>query len=209
MHQACPGMKEYELMSIVHHKALAQGGCPDFPIIVTKNGHILHNHGYENVINKDELILCDAGAENAMHYSGDLIRTFPASKTFTARQRMLYHIVLNAQQAAVDHLPPGVPFIEVHQVASRALVDGLISIGLMKGDPAEAVKEGAHTLFFQCGLGHLMGLDTHDMENLGEEYVGYSPQQKRSNTFGLKPLRLGRPLQLDLSLPLSPVFILF
>lgn len=195
MRTAKPGMKEYEVMSGVHQKALEHGCQIAFPIILTVDGQTLHNHYHGNTIREDDVILCDAGAEKNRGYAGDMTRTFPAGETFSGIQRDLYQIVLSSQQAAIDALNPGVPFKEVHLTAGRVLVEGLKELGLMKGDPEDAVREGAHTLFFQCGLGHMMGLDVHDMENLGEEYVGYTEEEPKATEFGLKSLRLGRALE--------------
>lgn len=195
MHSAEPGMKEYEVMSRVHQKALEQDCHIAFPIILTVDGQTLHNHYHGNTIREGDVILCDAGAEKKKGYAGDMTRTFPAGERFSGIQRSLYEIVLASQQAAIDELRPGVKFKEVHLAASKVLVEGLKEIGLMKGNVEDAVREGAHTLFFQCGLGHMMGLDVHDMENLGEEYVGYTAEEPKSTEFGLKSLRLGRSLK--------------
>jgi Xaa-Pro aminopeptidase len=192
---AQPGMNEYEVMSRVHQKALEQNCQIAFPIILTVNGQTLHNHYHGNMIQEDDVILCDAGAEKNLGYAGDMTRTFPAGKEFTGLQRSLYEIVLKSQQAAIDVLEPGIRFKNIHLKAGKVLVEGLKDMGLMKGNPEDAVREGAHTLFFQCGLGHMMGLDVHDMENLGEEYVGYTQKEPKSSEFGLKSLRLGRKLE--------------
>lgn len=141
------------------------------------------------------MVLCDAGAETSMGYSGDMTRTFPAGQQFTTQQAELYQIVLDAHNAAKNALKPGVAFKDIHILACEKLFDGLKSVGLTKGDTKEAVNQGAHTQFFQCGLGHLMGLDVHDMENLGEQYVGYTPNLLKSKEFGLKSLRLGKELE--------------
>lgn len=193
MRAAKPGMKEYEVMSRVHQKALEQNCQIAFPIILTVEGQTLHNHYHGNTIEPDDVILCDAGAEKSMGYAGDMTPTFPAGAAFSGIQRNFYQIVLNAQQAAIDELRPGVP--EIHFTASRTLVEGLKDLGLMQGNVEDAVREGAHTLFFQCGLGHMMGLDVHDMENLGEAYVGYTEDEPKATEFGLKSLRLGRALE--------------
>ena len=199
-----PGMKEYEVMSRVHQKALEQNCNIAFPIILTADGQTLHNHSHDNTIQEDDVILCDAGAENSMGYAGDMTRTYPAGKGFSNLQRTFYEIVLKAQEAAIAALKPGVQFKEIHFIAAKALVEGLKAMGLMKGSADEAVREGAHTLFFQCGLGHMMGLDVHDMENLGEEYVGYTPDRPKSSEFGLKSLRLGRVLKPGFVVTIEP-----
>lgn len=195
MRAARPGMSEYEVLSHVQQKALEKNAGLAFPVILTVNGHILHNHYHGNTIEEGDVILCDAGAENQAGYAGDMTRTFPAGEAFTPLQRDLYNIVLEAELTAAKALKPGRPFKEVHFIAARKITEGLKDLGLMKGNVEDAVKEGAHTLFFQCGLGHMMGLDAHDMENLGEEYVGYTEEEPQSKEFGLKSLRLGRELE--------------
>ncbi|MDR0765505.1 MAG: aminopeptidase P family protein [Odoribacteraceae bacterium] len=189
-----PGMKESEIAAAVTAVALRDGGQLAFPVIATTNGQILHNHYHGNTCREGQLFLLDAGAENAMHYAGDLSSTFPVGRRFTAPQRVIYDIALRAHRAAVDALAPGVPFKDVHFAAAAAIVEGMKEIGLMRGDTMEAVMAGAHAIFFPCGTGHMMGLDVHDMENLGETWVGYNGYPK-STHFGLKSLRLARPLE--------------
>ena len=189
-----PGMKECEIAAAVTVVALQNGGQLSFPVIATINGQTLHNHYHGNILHEGQLLLLDAGAENGMHYSGDLSSTIPVSKHFTEQQKTIYQIALQAHQAAVAALRPGIPFKEVHLIAARTIAEGMKSIGLMKGDPDEAARSGAYALFFPCGLGHMMGLDVHDMENLGEVWVGYNGQPK-STQFGFKSLRLARPLE--------------
>jgi Xaa-Pro aminopeptidase len=151
-----------------------------------------------------QMALCDAGAENAMHYAGDMTRTFPVGRQFTSLQKEMYQIVLSAQEAAIAALKPGVLFRDVHFLAAEKLVEGLKAVGVMKGDVKEAVAAGAHTMVFQCGLGHMMGLDVHDMEDLGEQYVGYTDELKKSTEFGLKSLRLGRALEPGFVVTIEP-----
>jgi Xaa-Pro aminopeptidase len=174
--------------------ALAAGGQLSFPVIMTINGQTLHNHYHGNTLKRGDMVLCDCGAETALHYAGDLSSTFPVDRRFTSRQKEIYQISLLAHEAALAQLAPGVPFREVHFAACRTLINGLKDINLMKGDTEEALALGAHAMFFPCGTGHMMGLDVHDMEDLGEVYVGYDGQQK-STLFGLKSLRLARPME--------------
>jgi Xaa-Pro aminopeptidase len=189
------GMTEAQLAGALQGIAISGGGNLAFPTILTVNGQVLHNHYGPTVMREGRLAICDAGAENAMHYAGDMTRTFPVGKRFTSRQREMYDIVLRAQETAAQALRPGVLFRDVHALAARVLVEGLKEAGVMKGDPGEAVAAGAHTIVFQCGLGHMMGLDVHDMEDLGEEYVGYTETMKKSKEFGWKSLRLARALE--------------
>ena len=204
MQYARPGMKEYEVVAKVQEAAYTEGGSLSFPIILTVNGETLHNHYHSNTIRDGQMILCDAGAENDMHYAGDMTCTFPVGKKFTTKQKEIYEIVLHTHQTAVSLLKPGVLYRDIYIKACETLVEGLKSVNLMRGDAAEAVAAGAHAMFFQCGLGHMMGLDVHDMENLGEEYVGYTDTLKKSTQFGIKSLRLGRALETGFILTVEP-----
>ncbi len=204
MTEAKPGMKEFELLGLVTGEALSLGGSLSFPPIITIDGQILHNHNYSNTLEKGKMLLGDFGAESAMNYAGDITRTIPVGSRFTDNQREIYQIVLNAYQAAVAALKPGIRFKEVHLLACRTLAEGLKDLGLMKGNLDDAVSQGAHALFFQCGLGHMMGMDVHDMEDLGEEYVGYTEELKKSTQFGLKSLRLGKELEKGFVITIEP-----
>jgi Xaa-Pro aminopeptidase len=192
---ARPGMTEKELAGKLQSIAIGQGGDISYPIILTVNGEILHTHARDLAIQEGQLGLCDAGAETAMRYCGDLTRTIPVGKQFTSIQKEMYEIVLHAQKSAIAACKPGVLFKDVHTLACTKLLEGLKQVGVVKGDPEEAVAHDVHTLFFQCGLGHMMGMDVHDMENLGEQYVGYTEDLKKGTTFGWKSLRLGRALE--------------
>jgi len=198
------GMTEAEIAGKIHGIAIAAGGNLSFPTILTINGQVLHIGYSQSVLHLGNLVLCDCGAETDMHYAGDLTRTFPVGKTFTTIQKDIYAVVLEAHQAAVGMLKPGVLFRDIHLFACEKLTRGLQQLGLMKGDIEESVAQGAHALFFPCGLGHMMGLDTHDMENLGEKYVGYTDEITQSTQFGLKSLRLGRALEKGFVLTVEP-----
>lgn len=196
MKMAKPGITELNLASAIQELASNAGGNLAYQTIMTINGHILHNHDYSHTLKEGQLILNDSGAETAMGYAGDLTRTFPVGKKFTSIQKDLYNIVLNSFHDASRLLKASERYMNVHLQASKTLVEGLKGMGLMKGDADEAVAAGAHTLFFQCGTGHMMGLDVHDMEDLGEQYVGYTPTEKKNTQeFGLKSLRLGKALE--------------
>ncbi len=199
-----PGMKEYEIVAAVHQEAINGGGDLSFPIILTVNGETLHNHYHGKTITDGQMILCDAGAETDLHYAGDMTRTFPVGKSFSQKQKEIYQIVLNAHLSAVSMLKPGVMYKDVYIRASEIIFDGLKGLGITKGDPAEAVQAGAHAMFFQCGLGHMMGLDVHDMEDLGEQYVGYDESIQKSTQFGMKSLRLGKKLEDGYVLTVEP-----
>lgn len=187
------GLKEYEVASVVSATAQGRGCTLSFPVICTVHGETLHNHNYSNRLTKNDLLLIDAGAELPNGYCGDLTTTVAVSGRLTSRQKDVYRIVMEAYYNAVAILKPGIPFRSAYNEASRTIVEGMKSLGLMKGDAEEAVAAGAHAMFFQCGLGHVMGLDVHDMENLGEVWVGYNGEPK-STQFGLKSLRLSRPI---------------
>jgi Xaa-Pro aminopeptidase len=191
-----PGITEYELVAKAIETAQAANSRLGYPAIITTYGQTLHTHYYGNTLQEGRMVLSDIGAENAMHYGGDLTRTFPVGKTFTNQQSELYEVVLAAMDHAISMLKPGARYKDIHLAACKKLVEGLKQVGLMKGDADEAVATGAHTMFFQCGLGHMLGMDTHDMEDLGEQYVGYTDTlKKETEAFGLKSLRLGRELE--------------
>lgn len=197
------GMKEYEVAAALEAVAQANGCRISFPTITTVCGQTLHNHFHGNTIKEGDMVLIDAGAETEMGYCGDMSSTVCAGKKFTARQKEIYDIQVASHLAAVNALKPGVAFKDVYELSCQVICDGLKGLGIMKGDPAEAVAAGAHAMFFPCGLGHMMGLDVHDMENLGEVWVGYNGQPK-STQFGRKSLRLARPLEPGFVLTIEP-----
>ncbi|KGE12337.1 aminopeptidase P family protein [Sphingobacterium deserti] len=200
-----PGMMERDIANAIQHHAANHGSPLAYPPIVTVHGEILHNSYKLNILKQGDMLLNDSGAETALGYAADLTRTFPVGANFTTQQRELYDVVLHSFYAARELLSPEITFKEVHLSACERLVEGLIALGLMKGDPKEAVRQHAHTLFFQCGLGHMMGLDVHDMEDLGEQYVGYTEEEpKDTRTFGLKSLRLGKKLAPGFVLTVEP-----
>jgi len=203
MQNVRPGLLESDIVSEVERIAKKSGGNTSFPTIGTKRGEILHNHYHGNQLIEGDMFLLDCGAETAMGYAGDLSSTMPASASFTERQRDIYNITLSSHNASIEMLKPGILFKDIYYQACRVIVDGLKDLGLMKGETNEAVQLGAHALFFPCGLGHQMGLDIHDMEDLGEEYVGYDGEPK-SKQFGLKSLRLAKPLVSGMVLTIEP-----
>lgn len=198
-----PGMKEYEVVAALEAVATANGCSLSFPTIATINGQTLHNHYHGNTVKPGDMLLVDAGAETAMGYAGDMSSTICADKKFTDRQKTIYDIQVASHLAAVEALRPGVPFLDVYELSAAVICQGLKDLGIMKGDPREAVVAGAHAMFFPCGLGHMMGLDVHDMENLGEVWVGYDGKPK-STQFGRKSLRLARPLEPGFVLTIEP-----
>lgn len=204
MAQARAGMRESELVGLVEGMAISEGGRVGYSVIMTVNGQTLHNHHYGNTLRPGQLLLGDFGAETALRYTGDITRTFPVDKTFTAQQREIYEVVLAAETQAIAALRPGQAYRDVHLLAAKVIATGLKDAGLMQGDVDEAVAAGAHALFFPHGLGHALGLDVHDMEGLGEDHVGYDEQVQRSSQFGLRSLRLGRALPAGFVLTVEP-----
>lgn len=194
MREAKPGMVEAEITGKVHGVAVSSGGDLAYPIILTVNGQNLHNHNHHNIIKEGQLLLGDFGAESTGVYSGDITRTFPVAKRFTEQQKEIYELVLKAEMACIEASKPGVTYTSVHLLASEIMAKGLIDLGLMKGNVKDAVEAGAHALFFPHGLGHSIGIDVHDMEDLGEAYVGYDAHTTRSTQFGMKSLRFGKSL---------------
>jgi Xaa-Pro aminopeptidase len=171
MAMARPGLSESDIAAEVERIALARGRGTSFPVIATVHGETLHNHYHGNTLKSGDLFLLDAGAETTRGYAGDLSSTFPVATRFTERQKTIYDIALASYRAAVDTIAPGVKNLDVHLNAARVIAAGMKDLGLMKGDTEEAVAAGAHAMFFPCGTGHMMGLDVHDMEDLGEVYV--------------------------------------
>ena len=197
------GMKECEVAAALEAVAQANGCGLSFPTIATVCGQTLHNHYHGHTVKPGDMLLVDAGAETEMGYAGDMSSTIPADSKFTTRQKDIYDIQVAAHEAAVAALRPGIPFVDVYELSCKVIMEGLKDLGFVKGDPMEAVKAGAHAMFMPCGLGHMMGLDVHDMENLGEVYVGYDGQPK-STEFGRKSLRLGRKLEPGFVLTIEP-----
>lgn len=189
-----PGMYEYEVVAEMNRVAQAANCELSFATIATINGQTLHNHYYGNKVKPGDLFLIDAGAEVESGYAGDMSSTIPADKTFTACQREIYEIQNAMHLESVKALRPGIPYMKVYELSAHVMVEGLKSLGLMKGNAEDAVHEGAHALFYPHGLGHMMGLDVHDMENLGEIWVGYNGEPK-SMQFGRKSQRLAIPLE--------------
>lgn len=199
-----PGVRERDIYAFAEAYAYALGHGTSFASIFSVNGEKLHNPFHENIMKSGQLALFDSGAESLNHYASDITRTFPVNGKFSNFQKDIYIAVLNANLNAIKNIKPGVPYKDIHKIAANTIVEHLIELNLMKGDPTTAVEEGAHALFFPHGLGHMLGLDVHDMEGLGESLVGYSDDIKRSEQFGLKYLRLAKPLQPGFVLTVEP-----
>ncbi len=198
------GFMEQEIAGVMEGIALSQGCRTAFPPIVTINGQILHNHDHGNLLSRGRLLVVDMGAETPLHYASDITRTIPVGGKFNMRQKAIYEIVLEGQETAIRSIKPGITFREIHLKTARTMASRLKEIGLMKGDSEEAVDKGAHALFFPHGLGHHMGLDVHDMEDLGENHVGYDESVKRSDQFGLAYLRMAKKLEPGYVLTVEP-----
>jgi Xaa-Pro aminopeptidase len=190
-----PGIFEYEVAGAMEGIAVSSGVRLAFPAIFSIHGEIMHNPYHGNVLKTGDLVVNDSAAESPIHYASDVTRTIPVGGRFSPRQKEIYTIVLAAQEKAIAAAAPGVEWREVHRLTSVALMEGLRELGVVKGDPREAVAAGAHTLFFPCGVGHMMGLDVHDMEPLGEEYVGYTDTIRRNPEFGWRSLRLAKAVE--------------
>ena len=199
-----PGVVEQEVVGAMEGLALTHGRRLAYPSIFTSRGEILHNHDHSVKLEGGELIVNDTGANSPIGYASDITRTIPVGGRFSGLQAELYDLVLDAQTRAIAAVAPGVPYRDVHELACRTMVEGMKQLGFMRGDAAEAVQAGAHAIFFQCGTGHMMGLDVHDMEGLGEDDVGYGEGYSRSTLFGHKSLRLARPLQPGFVVTIEP-----
>jgi Xaa-Pro aminopeptidase len=204
MKMSKPGVYERQVASAMEAVVLSHGSSLSFPTIFSIHGETLHNHSYDNQMQAGDMAVNDSGAESPLHYASDITRTIPVSGKFSQKQKEIYAVVLNAQEKAIEAVKPGVEFREIHLLACKVLASGLKDLGLMKGDIEQAVQAGAHTLFFQCGLGHMLGLDVHDMEALGEEYVGYTETIKRNPEFGFKSLRLAKALEPGFVITVEP-----
>jgi len=195
LHSLEPGWTEKAAADYVLSRASAMGLELSFATIATCRGAVLHNSPTGYAATAGDTFLLDAGLEMPSGYAGDLTTTFPVGPRFGTQAKAIYEVLLHAFGAATAALAPGVRFIDVHRRACLAIAEGLMSLGLMRGDPHEAVEAGAHALFFPHGLGHQIGLDVHDMEGLGEDYVGYGDELRRSDQFGLHSLRLAKTLK--------------
>jgi len=204
MQNAVPDRTEGYLNGLVQAIAIEKGNGLSYPSIITINGQYLHNHEHGNLLEEGKLLIGDFGANSSHWYAGDITRTFPTSKRFSAQQKAIYQIVLSANNSAIAAIRPGVTYRNFHWQAARIIFEGLKALGITKGDVDEAIHEGAHALFFPHGLGHMIGLDVHDMEDLGEDLVGYDEETKRSSQFGLKSLRLGKKLEQGFTLTVEP-----
>lgn len=204
MKMAKLGMVEQELVGVMEGIATSQGSMTSFATILSQNGETLHNHMHHQILTDGRLIVIDAGAETNMNYCSDFTRSMPSSGKFTQQQKEIYNIVAAANNLSIEMIKPGITYTNVHLAACRVLASGLKELGLIKGDVDEAVAAGAHALFMPHGLGHNMGLDVHDMEDLGQIYVGYDETYRPSTQFGLASLRMGKMLHPGYVLTVEP-----
>ena len=195
MKLCAPGVSEKHIAGIVEGIAMSMGEGYSFPTILSMHGEIQHGFPSYAPMEAGRLMLCDAGAENKENYCSDNTRVTPISGKFTQQQRDIYTAVEAAHDWVIENAKPDVKWLDMHLGACRILTEHLKAIGLMKGNTEEAVRAGAHALFMPHGLGHMMGLDVHDMEGLGQNYVGFDDEVQPSTQFGLNCLRCGRRLQ--------------
>ena len=209
MHRAAmlssrPGVMERDVVAEMRHVMERYGLKEAYAPIFSRQGQILHNHGHNNVLRQGDLVVNDYGASSPLGYATDVTRTLPIGGRFKPEQRDLYQLLYDVQRAALTALRPGVPFLTVHRIAALHMVDGMRSLGFFKGDANEIVDSGAYALCFPHGLGHQLGLDVHDMESFGEDKVGYDEEYSRSTLFGLKYLRLAKPLVENMVVTIEP-----
>jgi Xaa-Pro aminopeptidase len=204
MKTARPGKKEYEVVAEIARVVQARGCSYSFPPICSVHGETLHNPYHRNTLAAGDVLILDSGAQTPSHNASDITRTLTIGGSFSSRQKSIYEIVLRSQLGAIAAIRPGVPYKDVHMGAARSITTDLTALGLMRGNADEAVAAGAHALFFPHGLGHMLGMDVHDMENLGEDIVGYGQGYERSAQFGLNYLRLARPLETGFVLTVEP-----
>lgn len=205
MKMAHPGIIEQEIAGTIEGIALAKAGPVSFPVILSMDGQTLHNHYHGNTLAKGRMLVVDAGCESEEYLlASDITRTSPVGGKFSSRQKDIYNIVLNANMKAIENIKPGILYKDVHMLAATTIAEGLKEVGLMKGDVNEAVAQGAHAMFFPHGLGHMLGMDVHDLEGVGENYVGYDKEIQRSKQFGTAFLRLARRLEPGFVLTVEP-----
>ena len=192
---ASPAVTEHFISGIIEGIANSLGAMVSFPNIVTTHGEVMHGYPSDNYLEAGRLLLCDAGAETNENYCSDNTRTVPVSRRFTNKQKEIYTIVEQCHDLALNLAKPGIKWFDVHMEVCRHMTNCLKQLGLMKGDTEEAVQAGAHALFLPHGLGHMMGMDVHDMESLGQVYVGFDDEIQPSSQFGTSSLRMGRKLE--------------
>ncbi len=197
------GIREQDLVGAVVGTFVKHGCVEAYNTILSVRGEVLHNHAHDNLLFENDLVLLDAGAERQSGYCADVTRTWPVGGQFSPEAREIYEIVLAAEKLAIEAIKPGVRYRDVHMLASRVLADGLVQMQLMHGDPDELVANGAHAMFFPHGVGHLIGLDVHDLEAFGDQ-IHYAKGRTRSDQFGTRYLRLDLDLQPGMCVTIEP-----
>jgi Xaa-Pro aminopeptidase len=200
-----PGLREADVMAAMIAAIFSSGMTLAYEPIVTVHGEVLHNQSYTNPIGASDLLLADVGAETPEGWAGDVTRTWPAGGRYSPTQRALYDVVLDAQRTAIAMVRPKTRYRAVHEAAARRIVEGLVHLGILRGDVDGLVERGAHALFFPHGVGHLLGLDVHDMEDLGDR-AGYARGRTRPGRFGDRYLRLDRDLLPGMAVTIEPGF---
>jgi Xaa-Pro aminopeptidase len=205
MRETRPGKRESDITAAMEAVFRRANFTTAYGSIVTVRGEILHNMEHHGELRAGELLLADVGAETDQGYAADITRSWPVSGVFSSTQREIYQVVLNAQRAAIAQARPGVRYRDVHLTAACSLSEDLVALGILRGDPLDLVARGAHALFMPHGIGHLLGLDVHDMEDLGDR-AGYAPGLARDAQFGLSYLRLDRVLAAGMAVTIEPGF---
>ncbi|WP_233743764.1 aminopeptidase P family protein [Leptodesmis sichuanensis] len=196
---------EAEVRAAMEAVILAYNATTAYTSIVTVHGEVLHNNHYHHALRSGDLLLADVGAEVPSGWASDITRTWPVSGKFSPTQRSLYEVVLQAHDRCIAAMRPGVEYRDIHLLAAQTIAEGLVDLGILRGKAEDLVERDAHALFFPHGVGHLLGLDVHDMEDLGD-LAGYAEGRTRSDRFGLCYLRLDRPLQPGMLVTIEPGF---
>jgi len=200
-----PNLYECAVRARMEAAIIEHGMTTSYGSIVTVHGEVLHNERHDGLLQSGDLLLADVGAETPEGWAGDVTRTWPVTGRFSSTQRELYDVVLKSQLAAIEAVRPGVRYRDVHRVAGRTLVEGLVELGILRGEPDDLYERGAGALFFPHGVGHLLGLDVHDMEDLGDR-AGYAPGRTRATSRGDRFLRLDRDLEPGMAVTIEPGF---
>lgn len=200
-----PGMREAAVRAAMEHEIVAAGCSTAYGSIVTVHGEVLHNERHDGLLGERDLVLADVGAETPEGFAGDVTRVWPAAGRFSASQRAIYEVVLASQLAAIAAVKPGERYLDVHRAAGLALVEGLLALGILRGQARDLYARGAAALFFPHGVGHLLGIDVHDMEDLGDR-AGYAQGRNRASNRGDRYLRLDRDLQPGMCVTIEPGF---
>ncbi|WP_026736758.1 aminopeptidase P family protein [Fischerella sp. PCC 9605] len=203
---ATPNAKiEAEVRAAMEKVIIAHNMTTSYNSIVTVHGEVLHNEQYHHSLQPGDLLLADVGAETEMGWAADVTRTWPVNGKFSSTQRDIYDVVLAAHDACIAKIHPGVEYRDIHLLACTVMAEGLVDLGILRGNAEDLVERDVHSLFFPHGIGHLLGLDVHDMEDLGD-LAGYEQGRKRSDRFGLSYLRLNRPLRTGMLVTIEPGF---